>query len=116
MSKKKRDEQKLAFMRGEFQYLVATIGATSTGVDGLQRACNKLAWVSHIDGDPTKNDQALARVFRQGRLITDPNHPAGGFEHARLLMRGSVDVDSLASTLARAWQMRQALNAGQSAA
>jgi hypothetical protein len=116
LTKKAREVQKQAFMRGEFQYLVATIPATSTGVDGLQTACNKLAWISHMDGNPSKNDQALARLFRQGRIITDPNHPAGGFEHARILMRDSVDIQSLESTLATAWQMRLALNAGQPAA
>lgn len=116
LSKKAREDQKMRFIRGEFQYLVATISATSTGVDLLQTACNKLAWISHIDGDPTKNDQALARLFRQGRIITDPNHPAGGFEHVRILMRDSLDIESLESTLSRAWSQRMALNAGQPAA
>lgn len=111
LSMKERDEVKRAFMAGECDYLVGTIQSMGTGVDGLQTRCSKVAWISEADGNPSLNEQALARYFRQGRTLE-----YGEFEHARLICSGTVDEIALENLLQGAWQMRQALNAGQSAA
>lgn len=111
LSPKERDEVKRAFMAGETDYLVGTVQSMGTGVDGLQTRASKVVWISEADGNPSLNEQALARYFRQGRTLEH-----GEFEHARLICSGTVDEIALENLLQGAWQMRAALNAGQPAA
>lgn len=108
LSMKEREELKAAFIAGQFDYLVGTIQSMGTGVDGLQTRCSKVVWISEADGNPSLNEQALARYFRQGRT-----HEHGAFEHVRLICTDSVDEIALENLIQGAWQMRAALNAGQ---
>lgn len=80
--KKDRVPIKEAFIRGDFQYLVGTVQACGTGLDGLQWVCSKMVWLSVPDGDPKLETQALGRVFRQGRT-----HKYGQFQHVQIVMR-----------------------------
>lgn len=105
LTRKERGELKESFIAGEFQYLVGTIQSMGTGIDGLQAACNKVAWVSKADGNPALNDQALARYFRPGRTLA-----SGGFEQVELVMPGTVDEVSFKTLIAQAWSVRQAMN------
>jgi hypothetical protein len=111
LSKPERAELKRAFIAGEFQYLIGTIQSMGTGIDGLQTVCNKVAWIQEADGNPALNDQAIARYFRPGRTLEN-----GGFEHVKIIMRNSVDVESMQTLVNKAWAMRTAMNGGQKAA
>lgn len=116
LSKKQRDELKAEFIGGQHQYLIATIQSIGVGVDGLQKVCNKVAWISEADGNPSANDQAIRRFRRHGFLVTDPDHPDGGFEHAKIILDDPLDKEGLQTLIDKAWAMRMALNAGQIAA
>ena len=72
VSSKQRDEIKQGFLDRKIQYLVAVIPAFSTGLDGFQTVCNKIAWLSESKNH-ILNNQALVRFFRPGRQ--------GNFEH-----------------------------------
>lgn len=107
LTMKQREELKRAFMAGEFPYLIATVQSFGTGIDGLQRVCSKVIWVSEADGNPAINDQAIARFFRPGRT-----KQYGDFQHVKLLMDGSVDVSGFEALIAKAWSIRTAMNGG----
>lgn len=83
-----RDAIKEAFLRplddGGLQYIVAVITAFSTGLDGFQLACNKIVWLSEVEGNAVQNDQAVARIWRQGGDLE-------GFEHVKILARDTLD-------------------------
>lgn len=104
LNEKERASLKARFIAGEVRYLVGTIQSMGTGIDGLQRVCNKLIWVSTVPGNPSLNEQALARYFRQGRTLE-----RGGFEHVEILMNDSVDVESMERLLEKAYQMRESM-------
>lgn len=112
LSKKQRDALKAEVIAGEYQYLIATIQSIGVGVDGLQKVINKVAWVSHADGNPSANDQAIRRFRRHGFLVTDPDDQFGGFEHARLLLDDPLDKLGLQELINKEWSMKQALNGG----
>ncbi|MGO2150837.1 MAG: SNF2-related protein [Microbacterium gubbeenense] len=107
LTRKERDELKADFIAGKFQYLVGTIQSMGTGIDGLQTACNKVAWVSKADGNSALNAQALARYFRHGRTLEN-----GGFAQVELVMTGTVDEMTFESLIAQAWSVREAMNGG----
>lgn len=49
-----------------FQWLVATIGSISEGVDGLQHNCHYMVWLSKSE-DGVLNEQASGRLARTGQ-------------------------------------------------
>lgn len=107
LSRPEREKLKQAFLAGEFDYLVVTVQSFGTGIDGFQRRCNKVIWVSEADGNPALNRQAIARVFRPG--MTEAN---GGFAHAKLVIEDSVDEISMQQLINKAWAIRAAMNGG----
>ncbi|UOE45928.1 helicase-related protein [Agromyces larvae] len=104
LSERERESLKARFIAGEVRYLVGTIQSMGTGIDGLQTACSKVIWLNEVPGNPSANEQALARYFRQGRT-----REHGEFEHVKLLMRGSVDVQTMETLIEKAWQMSASL-------
>lgn len=110
LTRPQREELKQAFIRGEFPYLISTIQSFGTGLDGFQRVCNKVVWISEAQGDVALNDQGIRRYFRPG-MTTEH----GGFQHVKILMEGSVDVETLESLIEKAWRVRGAMNGGMAA-
>lgn len=104
LSKKERAELKAAFIAGEFPYLICTIQSFGVGIDGAQLVCNKVVWISEANGDPALNDQAIARFFRPGRTLVN-----GGFEHVKILMKDSPDVNTFETLLAKGMAIRAAM-------
>ena len=86
-SAKERKRIKADFMEGRLKYLVGNPKAMGTGLDGLQKVCSKLAWLSLPDGDPTTIEQGEGRIFRSG--MTE-QHGAG--EQVLLEIEGWVDA------------------------
>jgi hypothetical protein len=107
LSRPEREKLKQAFLAGEFDYLVVTVQSFGTGIDGFQRRCNKVIWVSEADGNPALNRQAIARIFRPG--MTEEN---GGFAHVKLVIEDSVDEISMQQLINKAWAIRAAMNGG----
>lgn len=104
----KKDDRvpiKEAFIRGDFQYLVGTVQACGTGLDGLQWVCSKMVWLSVPDGDPKLETQALGRVFRQGRTMEH-----GDFQHVQIVMR-DWDEGILERLLAKGAAIQDAIGA-----
>lgn len=64
VSTKERERIKTAFLNGEIQYIAATIASMSTGLDGFQNASKCLIWLNELDGDPSRNEQFVRRLWR----------------------------------------------------
>ncbi len=111
LSRPDRQKLKEAFMAGEFPYLIVTVQSFGVGLDGFQRVCNKVLWISEPQGNVAMKDQSIRRVFRPGMTLRD-----GGFEHATLLMNDSSDVHTFEMLLERAWMVRTAMTGGVQAA
>lgn len=112
LSRGAREKLKQAFIRGEFRVLISTIQSFGVGIDGLQKVCDKVAWISDVEGSPALNDQAIRRYLRPGRLMRNGRDE---FEHARILMRDSVDVESFQALIGKAWNMRASMTAATAA-
>jgi len=112
LSRGAREKLKEAFIRGEFRVLISTIQSFGVGIDGLQKVCDKVAWISDVEGSPALNDQAIRRYLRPGRIMRNGEDK---FEHARILMRDSVDVDSFQKLIGQAWNMRASMTAAVAA-
>ena len=112
LSRGAREKLKQAFIRGEFRVLIPTIQSFGVGIDGLQKVCDKVAWISDVEGSPAYNDQAIRRYLRPGRLMRNGRDE---FEHARILMRDSVDVESFQKLIGQAWNMRASMTAATAA-
>lgn len=54
------------FGTGKIRVIVATISSISEGVDGLQRSCHTILFLDR-DREPYKNEQAIARLLRDGQ-------------------------------------------------
>ena len=93
VSSVQRDEIKRKFLAGEVQYIVAVISAFGTGLDGFQRVCNRVAWVSESDNNKD-NEQAIRRFFRTGGDLED-------FKHAKILANDTIDVGVLVNNEAK---------------
>lgn len=104
LSSTQRTEVKRAFLVGEFQYIVSTIQSFGTGLDGFQKVASKVVWISEVDGNPSLNDQALARFFRPGRTMQ-----YGDFAHAKILMRDSPDTETFERLIQKAWSMKASM-------
>lgn len=104
LSTKDRDALKADFIAGKVQYLIATVQSIGTGIDGLQAACSKVVWISEAVGNPTLNDQAIARFWRSGRT-----EAYGEFEQSKILMRGSVDVETFEALIQKGWAQRASM-------
>lgn len=109
--KRERARIKDAFIAGEYQYLVGTVQSMGTGLDGLQRVCSKVVWLSKPDGDPKLETQALGRYFRQGRTLAH-----GAFEQVAIVQRGSQDEKILENLIARAASVQASVGAHNIAA
>lgn len=110
-SREDRQRIKEAFIAGEIQYIVGTVQSMGTGLDGLQLVCSKAIWLSVPDGDPKLYTQALGRVFRPGRTMQ-----YGDFQHVQLLMRDSLDVETLDRLLAKGRMIQDSIGAAATAA
>lgn len=64
-----RQRLKEAFIDGEIDYIVATIGAIGEGTDGLQHRANVMVWLSRSD-NMMLNEQAFRRLHRRGQTKT----------------------------------------------
>ena len=65
-TKKRRQELKDDFVRGDLRVLVASVTSISDGVDGLQTVCNVEVWFNKsLYG--IKNEQAEGRLNRRGQ-------------------------------------------------
>jgi superfamily II DNA or RNA helicase len=64
-----RQRLKEAFIDGEIDYIVATIGAIGEGTDGLQHRANIMVWLSKSD-NMMLNEQAFRRLHRRGQKKT----------------------------------------------
>lgn len=104
ISSKQRDQIKARFLAGELQYIVTTIPSMSTGLDGFQKVCNKLAWLNEMDGDEAVNEQFVRRLFRPGR--TEAN---GGFQQVKIQARETKDVGVYRSNKLRAFSNKNTL-------
>lgn len=60
-----RDALKARFIAGEVDYIVASISALSEAVDGLQRRCSRIIWLSRSENE-LLNSQASRRIWRPG--------------------------------------------------
>ena len=100
-----RDKIKADFLALKVQYIVAVIASFSTGLDGFQRVCNKIVWLSEVD-DGKLNDQATARIFRPG--MTTGN---GGFEQVMVLAIDTYDVKVFSALVQARLAMRTTLKA-----
>lgn len=109
--REERQQIKEAFIAGEIKYIVGTVQSMGTGLDGLQFVCSKAIWLSVPDGDPKLYTQALGRVFRPGRTMQ-----YGEFQHIQLLMRDSLDVETLERLLVKAFSIQASIGAAALAA
>lgn len=105
VSRLERARIKADFIEGRLQYLIGTVQSMGTGLDGLQKVCSKAVWLNVPDGDPKLEEQALGRVFRQGRTLAH-----GEFEHVRLIMRDSHDEGILERLLVKGASIRTSIN------
>lgn len=81
VSSKERDRIKAAFLAGEIQYIVAVISSFGTGLDGFQRVCSNVIWISE-DENNKDNQQAVRRFFRTG--VVD-------FKHVKIVAEDTHD-------------------------
>lgn len=102
-SAKEQERIKSGFGR-EFKYLVATVQAAGTGLDGLQHVCSKILWLSMPPGNSLLREQGEGRIFRPGMT-----EEFGEFEQVTLLMRDSLDVEVLEDLVSNALHMRSSL-------
>jgi superfamily II DNA or RNA helicase len=103
VSSVQRDQIKADFLAGDgrVQYIVATIASMSTGLDGFQKVCSKLAILSELDGNEAVNEQFVRRLFRPGRV--------GEFQWVRILAKDTKDAGVLGANLARSLTNRVTL-------
>lgn len=66
LNDRERKEVKDKFLSGDTRILIATPEAAGVGIDGLQRVCRNVIFVSYSD-QPLMNDQAIARIARTGQ-------------------------------------------------
>ena len=114
LTKKQRAELKEAFIAGEVQYLIATIQSFGTGIDGLQKACDKVIWLSEADGNPALNAQAIRRFLRPGmilRAIGADGQPVSDFRHVKVIVKDTPHETGMQTLIHRAWMIRASLAA-----
>ena len=98
-----RKKIKRDFLAGEIQYIVAVIQAFSTGLDGFQKVCSKVLWLSQSENG-ILNEQAIARFFRPGRTLK-----YGEFQHVMLVARDTHDAGIYSKKLRQRLNMNQTL-------
>lgn len=67
VSRKVRDADKAAFLKGEYKYFVAVVKAAGTGTDLLQKVCWNMLYVS-LDDSRIENEQGDGRTIRRGQV------------------------------------------------
>lgn len=100
VSKAERARVKQRFMAGETQILVGTIESVSTGIDGLQKATNRVFWFDR-SRDMTSNTQTEGRADRRGQTVQVVNEYA--------IAVGSMDQDIMDEHLARRLELNKSL-------
>ncbi len=103
VSQKDREIAKQKFMAGEVKYLVAVISAIAEGVDGLQHATRNVLWMSRSD-NRILNEQALARVYRQGQ--------SKQVRSREIVAVDTYDLGVLSSQILKAIEMNKVLKGG----
>lgn len=66
ISERVRQENKVKFINGEIDYIVATPGSIGEGTDGLQHRARIMVWLSRDDNNML-NMQAYRRLHRRGQ-------------------------------------------------
>ena len=93
-----REKIKQEFMtplpEGGLQYIVAVISAFGTGLDGFQKHCSKVIWLSEMEGNAVENDQAIFRIWRRGGDYEN-------FQHVKILARDTLDDGVFMNTKAK---------------
>lgn len=100
VSQKRREELKQAFLDGAVKYIVAVTSAIAEGVDGLQNGTRNVLWLSRSD-NRIMNEQALARIHRQGQTQT--------VRSREIIAVETYDSGILNSHIAKALRMNQTL-------
>lgn len=90
LSDSERKGVKEEFMSGDTRVLIATPEAAGVGIDGLQRVCRNVIFVSYSD-QPLMNDQAIARIARTGQ-----EHSVNVWE---ILARDTYDLGQVSNLL-----------------
>lgn len=96
----RREQIKQRFINGETKYLVAVISAIAEGVDGLQHATRNILWMNRSD-NRILNEQALARVYRQGQTKQ--------VRSRELVALDTYDLGVLSSQVCKAIEMNKIL-------
>ena len=103
----RRDEIKASFLKpvaeGGIQYIVAVIAAFGTGLDGFQRVCSKIIWLSETE-DGIQGEQAARRIWRRG---VDKD----SFQHVKLIARDTLDQGIFMGLQVKAELMSETLKA-----
>jgi superfamily II DNA or RNA helicase len=100
VTQKRREELKQEFLVGGVKYIVAVTSAIAEGVDGLQNATRNILWLSRSD-NRILNEQALARVHRQGQTQT--------VRSREIIAIGTYDSGIMNSHIVKALRMNQTL-------
>lgn len=95
-----RHALKDAFVGGEIDYIVATIGAIGEGVDGLQHRARMMVWLSKSD-NMMLNEQAFRRLHRRGQERTVVS--------VDIVALNTYDDGQLSTLVERALQMNRSL-------
>lgn len=114
LTKKQRAALKQEFIDGDVQYLIATIQAFGVGIDGLQRVCDKVIWLSELEGSPAVNAQAIRRYLRPGQLLRGRDaegNPTSEFVHVKIVPKGTVHETGMQNLIHQAWVMARSLTA-----
>lgn len=97
---KTRAEIKVNFGKDP-KYIVAQIQSVAEGIDGWQRVCHIVVWMSELVGNPTLNHQAAGRINRTGQTKTVLSY--------RLLANNTADDGTFDSLVAQARSNRASL-------
>jgi len=101
VNSKDRAEVKDAFLAKDLQYIVATIPSMSTGLDGFQRVCKRLVWLSEMEGNPSINEQFVRRLYRP------PYNP--DFQHVKIVAKNTFDDEAHRLNVMKHASMRRSL-------
>lgn len=85
----------------DVKYIVAQIQSVAEGIDGWQRVCHIVVWLSELVGNPTLNHQAAGRINRTGQTKTVLSY--------RILANNTADDGVFDSLVAQARSNRASL-------
>lgn len=96
-----RNENKAAFLRGEYKYFVAVIRSVGTGTNLLQKVCWNMLYMSSDDSG-IDNEQGDGRTLRRGQV-------SGTVRIRRLLARNTIDTGQLSNLTKQALERNKSL-------